>query len=140
MKKKTMLAHPIYIFLASDFDEQPVVWLFRALREAHLPVFLVSLTPDLVHSHWGLKLHADFFIDQLPGEGVPGLIFLPGTATCVAHLVSDPRVDRLLTRTLSGGGFVAATAEGREVLRKVGFVETVSLQELIQDNRMDEYD
>lgn len=110
----------VLILLAPGFEERTTIYLLDHMREAGLPVALVSLTAGLVTGLHGLAVRPDYSLDQLMTRASYQLIIVPGGRQCTSSLVTDPRVHQLLEVTLKNDGFVAATLTAEPVLTQAG--------------------
>lgn len=114
------LNNKVLILLAPGFEEKTTIYLLDHIREAGLPVSLVSLTAGLVTGLHGLSVRPDCSLEQLTTRTPHRLIIVPGGRQCTSSLVTDPRVHQLLEVTLKNDGFVAATLTAEPLLMQVG--------------------
>ena len=105
----------VFILVATAFDERFVVDCLATMRDEGVAVKLVGLGSGFIKSVRGLQVCPDMTLLQLEQQPfVPWkrpLLVLPGNAVCIAHLLSDPRVHRLVRTAVAANGCVAtATA------------------------------
>ncbi len=95
------------VLLAAGFDEETVVTLLCQLRDAGLPVSLISLSAQPLTGTYGVTLCPDEILTDLPKETYFRLIVIPGNGRCAQSLLISPRFHRLLQNTLAEDGHVA---------------------------------
>lgn len=66
------------------------------MRQASLPVLLVSLSAGLVTGQHGVAVHPDLTLDQVNFSESAKLVIIAGGRQCANNLLTDPRVHRLL--------------------------------------------
>jgi putative intracellular protease/amidase len=112
----------VVIILAHGFAEGETIWCLDRLREAGLPVSLVSLSAGLLNGQHGLAVRPDYSLDQLPlAAGPPRLVIAPGGRQCITSLLADPRVHQLFDATLNNKGFVAGMGTAEPLLNQIVF-------------------
>lgn len=110
----------VIILIAPGFEERGVVYFLAGLREAGLPVSLVSLSAGLVTGLHGLPVRPDYTMEQLIPD-LPGrMVIIPDGQQCVSALLADPRVHRLLDSTVRDEGHVATTILAGQLLAQAG--------------------
>ena len=112
----------VYVLLAAGFEEYDVTTVTRTLRRAGLPVVLVGLTAGPIRGCYGISLAPDKALSEVEAEH-PLAIVLPGGTQGTRQLNADPRVHRLLRRTMECGGYLATFNTGHTVLRTAGVLD-----------------
>jgi hypothetical protein len=110
----------IFILLAPGFEEGPTIYCLAHLREAGLPVSLVSRTSGIVRGQHGLMVRPDQTLAQTMSTK-PRMVLLPGGRQCLAALAADPRVHELLKTTLCNKGYIAAAMKRQSLAASDGF-------------------
>jgi putative intracellular protease/amidase len=105
-----MMNPDVLILIADQFAEVTVIACLTALRERGLRVLLVGVTPGLVRGCQGVMVQPDATLGQLAqyAQIQSRLFILSGGARCAVHLLTDPRVHRLIEVVWQAGGGVAA--------------------------------
>jgi hypothetical protein len=116
--------------IPENFDNQLVLQVLGSFREAGLASALVSLTPGLIKSAGGVRVRADFAIDQLPETTLPRLIFILENEVGATALLADPHVRQLIEKTLTNKGRLVILAEAQGKFQAAGFSEAVLVPEL----------
>jgi hypothetical protein len=132
MKSPKAASLDVLILIAPGFDETLTVQFLASFRQAGIASALVSLTPGLIRSFCGLQVQADLFIDQLPFTVLPRLVLILETHSCASALLADPRVHRLLARTLAAKGMLAILPETQSLFMDVGFSDVMILPEFLK--------
>lgn len=110
----------VLILIAPGFEERGVVYVLATLREATLPVALVSLSAGLVTGLHGLTVRPDYTMEQVVPD-LPGrLVIVPDGQQCVSALLADPRVHRLFEATIRDRGHVATMLVAGQELARAG--------------------
>jgi putative intracellular protease/amidase len=118
-----MISDPDALILIADrFLETAVVACLAALQEQGLGVWLVGATPGLVPGAHGLVVQPDAALGQLTRLPCSRrrLLILAGGATCAGHLLTDPRVHRLIKAVWQEDGVVAALAGAEALALEMG--------------------
>ena len=92
----------VIVLLADGFEEAGVSIILTTLRQAGLAVNLVGLRSRRVSGAHGLVIVPNTSLDRMLEVSVPILaLILPGGAGHLARLRVDPRVSRLLKRSIA---------------------------------------
>ncbi len=126
----------IVILLASGFEESPVVYCLDQMREAGLPVSLVSLYPGTVTGLHGLVIRPDHTLEQLSDQITYRGVLMSGGQQCISSLLADPRTHRLIEKVLRDNGFVAATPTASMWLARAGNQELASMPQKVEQGAM----
>jgi len=112
----------VLIFIADQFAELAVVVCLTVIRERGLGVLLVGATPGLVRGCQGVMVQPDAALGELaqPPRFQSRLLILPGGTTCAGHLLTDPRVHRLIAQVWQTGGTVAALHGAEQIASEMG--------------------
>ena len=119
-EKVTVGSDKIFILLAPGFEEGPTIYCLARLREAGLPVSLVSRTSGMVRGQHGLMVRPDQTLAQIISIK-PRMVLIPGGRQCLAALAADPRVHELLKSTLCNEGYIAAAMKSQFLSTSDGF-------------------
>jgi putative intracellular protease/amidase len=119
-EKVTVGNDKIFILIAPGFEEGPTIYCLAHLREAGLPVSLVSRTSGAVRGQHGLMILPDQTLAQTMSVK-PRMVLIPGGRQCLAALAADPRVHELLKATLCNKGYIAAALKRHSLLTSDGF-------------------
>ena len=113
----------IYLLLADGFEEIEALTPLDVLRRAGLSVRTLSIKNGPVVGAHGVAVTAD-----LPAEEANDpieLLILPGGMPGTKNLDACPQTDRLIQRTLSDGGRIAAICAAPMVYGHLGILEGV---------------
>ncbi|MDX1663355.1 MAG: DJ-1/PfpI family protein [Candidatus Promineifilaceae bacterium] len=107
------------VLVADGFQERTTVGCIHTLREVGAPASVVGLTAGPVTGSRGIVLQPDLSLDQVSLDDPPLLAVLPGGRRCIAALLTDPRVHRLLALIVGAGGSVALLHPAGEDLEQL---------------------
>ena len=110
----------IYVLLANGFEEIEALTPVDVLRRANYEVKTVAVGENPVVGSHGIPVVAD--ITAAEATEVPALLVLPGGMPGSKNLDESPFVDEMITRTLEGGGRVAAICAAPMILGKRGLL------------------
>lgn len=111
----------ITVLLADGFEEIEALTPVDMLRRAGKNVVTVGITGKTVTGAHGIPVIADCEPKDLPHGKIECLI-LPGGMPGTKNLDESPETDRLINRTLSDGGRLAAICAAPSVLGKRGLL------------------
>jgi hypothetical protein len=121
-KKKRTLT---YILIGDGFDELEVIVFLHKFRQAGLPIKSVSLFNQLVFSHQGVGIKADFALADKPIDpNQECWLVLPSGGRNGDVLRNDVRVKSLLKTFNLGQGSVIITDSGSELAGDVSALIT----------------
>ena len=116
---------PAYLFIGDGFDELEVVTLLHKFRQAGLFIKSVSLFGQLVYSHQGIGLKADYRLCDRPFDPLTStLLILPSGGYNGDMLRHDARIKSMLATANLGDGYVAVTDSGQNLTNDVRQVIT----------------
>ncbi len=98
----------VIILVASGFEEGATIYCLDRLREAGIPVSLVSVSAGLISGSHGVAVRPDCTLGQLTMSPPPKIVLIPDGKKSVSALLADPRVHRLLAATIENDGTIAA--------------------------------
>lgn len=110
----------VLILVAPGFEERGVVYTLVTLREAGLPVSLVSLSSGLISGLHGLTIRPDYTMEQVVPDMPGRMVIIPDGQQCVSSLLADPRVHRLMDATVHREGYVATMLVAGQLLAQAG--------------------
>lgn len=124
-EKKFVPNYSILLLVAPQFHETEVSSLIRHLREIGISIVLTSLTEGVVVSEFGMKLKADYSLENLQFTVSYPSIIITGSDAATRALLRDPRVYELLkVNSRSSRSFFAGTTSAEMALRDYGLLES----------------
>ncbi len=98
----------VLVLAADGFDETGVVCCLARMRRAGISISVVGLSSGMITSSCGINMRPDWSMDDVIANGsTPRLVILPGGRQSKMALQVDPRVFKLLNRTIANGGYTA---------------------------------
>ncbi len=102
----------VILLLADGFDEAAVSLILTSLRQAGLAVSLVGLRANRVCGAHGMVIVPNISLDRLLEQSRPiSALILPSGTAHLARLRVDPRVSRLLQRSLRQEAMLVSLGE-----------------------------
>jgi hypothetical protein len=120
------------ILILPGFNDKLVLQFLGSFREAGVASALVSLHPGLIKSARGVRVRADLSIDQVSENVLPRFVFILENRQTASALLADPRVHRLLARTLAAQGRVVILPETQGLFQASGFSEVMMVPEAVK--------
>jgi hypothetical protein len=120
------------IYMPPNFDDQLVLRFLGSFRKARIAAALVSPTPGLIKSAQGLRVQADFSIDQWPETTRPRFVLVLENRQAISALLANPRVQHLLDRTLAAQGRLVILPETESLFQAAGFSEVMIVPESVK--------
>jgi 4-methyl-5(b-hydroxyethyl)-thiazole monophosphate biosynthesis len=114
----------IYLLLADGFEEAEALVPLDLLRRAEQEVRTVGMTGKTVVGAHGIPVLADILPEEATEE--ISLLILPGGMPGTTNLDKNPLTDALISRTIGGGGRIAAICAAPSILGKRGLLSGVS--------------
>jgi len=111
----------VLVPLAQGCEELEAVTIIDLLRRAEVHVTTASLDEQPVVASRGTKLLADTTLDQVIDEDFD-MIILPGGLPGADHLNADPRIHKILKRSIDNNRYVAAICAAPKVLASAGIL------------------
>ncbi|MBO4283821.1 MAG: DJ-1/PfpI family protein [Clostridia bacterium] len=111
----------ILLLLADGFEETEALVPLDLLRRGKCDVKTVGITGKTVSGAHGIAVTADLLPKEVAGK-IDALI-LPGGMPGTTNLDASPDVDRLIEKTLSNGGRLAAICAAPMVLGRRGLLQ-----------------
>ncbi len=132
---------PIALFLAAGYEEATAVYYLEQLRKAGLPVSLVGINDQLIRGRHGIRVYPDSTIATLPSNIAFHLILIAGGSQHVNSMLIDPRIHRLMHKTIKANGFIAPLPNIESIFLRSGFSHEKFTPHIIKQNDMkaDEY-
>ena len=112
----------ILLFLAEGFEEIEAIATIDVLRRAEIDIKTVGIGGKVIEGAHGIKVTADYNIDNLPNEKIEGTI-LPGGMPGTLNLEKNEKVKELLTYTYNNGLLTAAICAAPSILGHMGFLK-----------------
>lgn len=137
-KNKLNSVKNILVLLAPGFEEGSAIYCVDQLRERGLPVSLVSLSNELVHSNHGVFIKPDLTLDEASEmEDKLGLVIIPGGSSSTTSLMTDPRIHRLLNNLKRQSGFMAAMETAVPILHQFKLPDSFSPRFICKEAQLD---
>jgi hypothetical protein len=134
MQKKKSLP-PVFILLAPQFDEQFVIDCACEMRAKGVEVVLLGLKTGLMTGSHGVSVQIDHHLAEIErrnGRRPAQMIIFPGPYECTIQLLLDPRVHRLVEKTFSANGYIAAAVDRtKELLLRSGLTTPINKQKFL---------
>lgn len=111
----------VYFLIAPDFDEGPLILLAGKLRNAGISVELIGIEHGLVSGSHGIALKTDSIVSDLP-DLPPKMIVFPGGRRSLFRLLVDPRVRKLVQKTVAQQGHIVAIGDVSALLWEDGIL------------------
>jgi protein deglycase len=108
--------------LAQGCEELEAVTIIDLLRRAAVEVVTAGLEPGPVKASRGVVLVPDTTLEAVQDQRFD-LVVLPGGLPGADHLERDPRIRRLLQRTIAEGHHAAAICAAPKVLASAGLLD-----------------
>lgn len=127
----------VLVLAADGFDETGVLYSLSRMRKAGLSIAVVGLSSGMVTSSGGVNLHPDQTLDDVIANGsTPRLVIISGGRRCKMALQADPRVFRLLNRTITNGGYTAVMLADEPIYPGDGFANWADSSRLISQGEL----
>lgn len=125
------------VLAADGFDETGVVCCLARMRRAGLSIAVVGLSSGMVTSSCGIKMRPDLSMDDvIANNSTPRLVILPGGRQSKMALQADPRVFKLLNRTIANDGYTAVMLADEPVYPGDGFANWADSSRLISQGEL----
>ncbi len=111
----------IYLLLADGFEEIEALTPADVLRRAGLSLRTLSIKEGPVVGAHGIPVIADLLADEIGPDPIK-LLILPGGMPGTKNLDASPVIDRLIEKTLTDGGRIAAICAAPMILGKRGLL------------------
>ncbi len=128
---------PIALFLAAGYEEATAVYYLEQLRKAGLPVSLIGINDQPIRGRHGIYIHPDSTIATLPPDIAFHMILISGGCQHVNSMLIDPRIHRLLHKTINANGFIAPLPNIESILLRSGFSHDKFAPHIIKQGDMD---
>ena len=112
---------PIALFLAAGYEEATAVYYLEQLRKAGLPVSLIGINDQPIRGRHGINLLPDSTIATLPSDIAFHIILISGGCQHVNSMLIDPRIHKLLHKTINAHGFIAPLPNIESIFLRSGF-------------------
>lgn len=106
------------LLIAPGFSESQVVYCLSKIRSVGLPISLIGLSNNLIHSQHGLVVRPDFSLDQISHNDSFRLLIIPGSYECVANLLTSPDFHHQVKKSITNQGFIAILTEAEAALQQ----------------------
>ncbi len=106
----------VLLLLAPGFEEGDTIYCVDRLREAGIPVTLLSISSRSIRGKHGIMLSPDMTLDQYSSTKPAELVIIPGGQQSSSTLMSDPRIYKLLRGTLKANGTVVVMLSAEIIL------------------------
>ena len=127
----------VLVLAADGFDEAGVVCCLARMRRAGLSISVVGLSSGMVTSSCGISLRPDRTVDDVIANGsTPRLVIIPGGRRSKMALQADPRVFKLLNRTIANDGYTAVMLADEPVYPGDGFANWADSSRLISQGEL----
>ena len=123
----------VAVLLAPGFEEGTAVFCADKLRNAGLPVSLIGTSSQPIKGTHGIIIQPDKSINDIEPEHSYRIVVVSGGRQHISASMVDPRIYRLLRKTIETNGFVAPIARAKEFLEDIGFADSDS-PFIISDN------
>ena len=129
------------VLLTAGYEERTAVSCIEQLRKAGLSVSIVGINDQLIRGRHGIHIAPDYTIASLPPEHQFHVILISGGCQHVNSMLTDPRIHKILHRTINANGFIAPFAKIESLLFRSGFSHDKFATHIIkQDKRnLNEY-
>jgi protein deglycase len=112
----------VLVPLAQGCEELEAVTIIDLLRRAEIEVVTASLGETTIVASRGVKLIADAALSEVEADYFD-MIVLPGGLPGADYLQGDSRINTILNRILSDGGFVGAICAAPKVLAHANILD-----------------
>ena len=112
----------VLVPLAQGCEELEAVTVVDLLRRAGVDVVTAGLDDQPVRASRGMVLVPDSTLDEALNQNYD-MVVLPGGLPGADHLDKDPRIHRLLKKTVESDGFTAAICAAPKVFASAGMLE-----------------
>lgn len=115
----SLKSDPIYILVASGFDEGDVIACLDPLRSAGVLTVMVCPSTRRVRGEHGLSVEAGLTLEQAGALPLPRAILIPGGGASADALWADPRAHALVLAVLRAGAVVGAFGASQTPLARL---------------------
>lgn len=130
MSNSRLFSKRIVTLVANNFEEGFTVYCLDRMREAKLPSSLIGVSKGLIRGLHGICIQPDATLNNIDNLNV-GMVIIPGSRSCASHLLSDPRVHRLIDDTIANGGYIATLESVQELVASLGVKKVAERQHLL---------
>ena len=127
----------VLVLAADGFDETGVVYTLARMRKAGISIAVVGLSSAMVTSSGGVNFHPDQTMDDVIANGsTPRLVIISGGRRSKMALQVDPRVSKLLGRTIASDGYTAVMLADEPIYPGDGFANWADSSRLISQGEL----
>jgi DJ-1/PfpI family len=125
----------VALLIASGFAESDVVFCLSKIRSSGIPISLLGLSNNLIHSQHGLVVRPDFSLNQVSHNSTFRLLIIPGNYECVVNLLTSPDFHHQVKKCIAQQGSIAILSGAEAALQQAQLFFDESDQILHQGER-----